>query len=242
MPRFGLDYIQPQQADGTIRGAGNKENLLGTRVIKDETSETGVRYEKRQREWPYDDASMPHIEAEFPRLFPQRGDSFIETRFKQTGRQQVLLDWGCAKGFAAEEFGKKYGDKVLSIGYSMDSYKEWASMQHSMLIQSTADQLFNELDDMGRPIDFVYSRVGLVYLFPGASRTEQVPTERGVAYIERLLNHMSEGGVIAFDVGQPQAEEILKTLKNSLAGKAEVILDDQNLEGDHQIYITKLSQ
>lgn len=244
MPRFGKNYTpsgssNPESLQETVNGYNN-EGLLGTRIVEDSDSKTGVKYEKRRREWPYDDADMAHIEEGFPRLFPEKGTSFLDQRINETGRQQVILDWGCAKGYAAEEFGKKYGDKILSVGYSMDSYKNWAQVEHAVLIQSTADQLFDELKVLDRKIDLVYSRVSLIYLFPGASRTQQVPMERGVKYMERLLENLSDDGVIAFDVGQNLAPEITDALKKALEGKAEIILDDQNLEGDHQIYMKKL--
>lgn len=213
---------------------------LGTRATR-ENSTAPVRYEKRTREWPYDDATASNIEAEFSYLFPYKKENFIDKRFRETGRPQVILDWGCAKGIAAEEFGEKYEGKVVSLGYSMDSYEGWRDKKNATLIQSTADDLFDILRNAKQSIDLVYSRVGLGYLFPGASRTEQVPMGRGVQYIRRLLDFMNDGGVIAFDIGQQQSKEIVQALRDELAGRAEVTIDDQNLEGDYYIYITKLS-
>ncbi|TSA45779.1 hypothetical protein D4R52_01840 [bacterium] len=235
MPIYGIEH---PNLEHEITGNDQKrKELLGARVLKDKPG-SPERYEKRKRDWPYSDAHMKDIEADFTSLFPQKGENFIDKRIKETGKQQVVLDWGCGKGFSSEEFGKKYGDNIRSIGYSMDSYEEWENFKNSTLIQCTADNLFDYLKKVG-PIDLVYSRVGLVYLFPGASATEKVPLERGVDYIARLLDHVSEGGVIAFDIGQQQAVIAKKALEERMKGKARIYLDDQNLEGEHYIYITK---
>ena len=51
---------------------------------------------------------------------------------------------------------------------------------------------------------------------------------------------MAEGGVIVFDVSQKYSKAVFEALKENNRGKVKVVLDDDNTEGEHYIYIKKL--
>ena len=208
--------------------------VLGTRAIEKDGT---IHYVKRDREWSFDDAGKVEIVGAFPRLFPRHGDNVIVQKLKQKGEPPVILDWGCGNGNAANQFGSEYGNDVVSLGYSMDSYKDWAKLNDCSLIQSTSDGLLNELNDRGQSLDLVYSRVGLVYFFPGSGSGKSM--QDGVEYISKLFTCMNDNGIIAFDVGKNNSGDIAKALAQRFQGKADVILDNQSIDGEDQIYVVK---
>ncbi len=188
----------------------------------------GKRTYGRRDRYIWDRASARMVRGNFPLIFGRK--DFILQRFSETGKPVVVLDWGCGRGNAIERFSKEYGRIVNAYGFSKDSYKKWLKIKGAKIIHATAEDLLRYLKNSS--IDLIYSRTGLMYLI-SFSKKDPLSIQRGIQYIEKLIQKLSSGGKIAFDLRLGQRKEISNALKEALAGKAEV----EYHRG--RIYITK---
>ncbi len=203
-----------------VFGKGRKErerrNFLKKEVRRDSK---GKREYGLKTPYIFVNRSAKTIRKMFPLLFGK--DGFVEQRFEENQRPVVVLDWGCGKGRAIKEFANDYGEKVRAYGFSKDSYKQWKGIEGVKLIHETKEGLLRFLKNDS--VDLIYSNFGLSFLFPTFKfQAKRRHVEKGVEYIEKLLQRVSKGGKIAFEESYTMGKRVRAILKSELAGKAEI--------------------
>lgn len=145
--------------------------------------------------WGRLETSSREVMDNFPLVFGQH--DFIKRRFIEIGRPVVILDWGCGKGTAIEQFAKMYGQQIKAFGYSKDSYADWKNVQNAKIVHATKEDLLRYFKD--RSIDFIYSYSALSHLFPEAGN-HAASISQAVDYLRALLVKVSPCGKVCFEL------------------------------------------
>jgi SAM-dependent methyltransferase len=173
----------------------------------------GKRAYRERQTYEFTDTPFGVIKQRFSQTFCRgSGHDFIENRFRETGRPQVVLEWGCGEGKATGTLAKEYEGLAKVYGYSKDSYPGWTKTPGVKFIHETKERLLRYLKD--GTVDLIYSYSGLEHLTLAAGRPL-------ASYIKQLVPKLSNGGRLIF-TDQHMDPDMLSELKRQLGDMAAV--------------------
>jgi len=130
------------------------------------------------------------------------------------GKKPVVMDWGCAKGKAAAQLGKKFSETKV-FGVSDVAYKSWKRSKNVNFIHETKEDALRYFKNGS--IDLIYSHYGLSWI------KEIDP------YLEKLLPKLKKGGKLVSDsIGN--SEHRLFNGKRKINGLEYNIKTEQNMD------------
>jgi len=204
MPVFRKGRITPAQ-----------ERLLEKKIVRAKGKKR--KFWKREK-WGAERTFFERLKLLFPSIFrPFIGENFIDRRFRETGRQQVVLDWGCAKGRTIGELASELGDKVHAYGFSRDSYRQWKDVDGVKFIHSTKEDLLRYLKDGSVDLTFSFSAIENLFEIELNSKSR-----KGISYIQKLVPKLAKGGRIVFEPFTYTGPKVIDAIRRALDGKAEV--------------------
>jgi hypothetical protein len=190
MPVFGRLSRLRKSALGRDRG-----RYRGRQVIEAvRRGKKKVLIKPRDR-WHGEKGTMREVEAglKYPVM---RHVAALEAANSKSGKQTVVVEWGCAEGKAITRLAMKF-PKVRCFGVSKDYFVAWPNkkFRNLSLILTTKERLHRYFKFNNNYIDFVYSWWGLRHLNQGRDLLN---------FLISVHPKLKRGAKIVFDVDKTQ--------------------------------------